>query len=149
MAINDIIAQALSYELAVGKKFDRDNDINQRINNLARQSAEDLAQYKKQMMIAAWREQLPVPEKTTAEWKKNYKDFIKKNPNVTLYRTANIVVATDAEAINIINQLKNGVAFATLAKQYSLNRTTAAKGGDVGFVSTAQLPPNIALVVRH
>ena len=147
LAINDIIAQALSYELAVDKKFDRDSDINQYISNMARQSAEDLAQYKKQMMIAAWRDQLPVPDKTTAEWKKNYKDFVKKNPNVMLYRTANIVVATDAEAINVINQLKNGTSFAALAKQYSLNRTTAAKGGDVGFVSAAQLPPNIALVV--
>ncbi|MDI9314050.1 MAG: peptidylprolyl isomerase [Hydrotalea sp.] len=147
LAINDIIGQALSYELAVNKKLDLDKNINQQINSLARTAAEDLAQYKRQMMIAAWRDQLPVPDKTTAEWQKDYKDFIKNNPGTTLYRPADIVVATDEEAINIISQLKNGASFATLAKRYSLNRTTAAKGGDIGFISAQQLPPNLALVV--
>ena len=146
-AINDIIGQALSYELAVAKKLDRDEKINQQINDLAKVAAEDLAQYKKQMMIVAWRDQLTVDKKTDAEWQKSYQDFIKNNPNSMLYRPADIVVETDAEAIDIIKQLKNGASFATLAKRHSLNRATAVRGGDIGFISATQLPPNLALIV--
>ncbi len=144
-AVNDIIAQQLSFEWAVEKKLDRDENINQQINNLAKQSAVDLANYKKEMMIAAWRSQLIVPNKSDKEWRATYQSFLNARAQPVLYRPAIIVVSSEAEAVNIIKQLKSGASFASLAKKYSLNKS--AQGGDMGFVSAEQLPPSLALVV--
>jgi len=44
-----------------------------------------------------------------------------------------ILVATEAEAQSILNQLLAGADFATLAQQYSLDEATKVNGGDLGF----------------
>ncbi|MGI9461557.1 MAG: peptidylprolyl isomerase [Alphaproteobacteria bacterium] len=147
-AINDIIAQQLSYELAVIAKLDRNKSINQRIARLAKRSAEDIANYKKQMMIIRWQDQLPIPSTSEAAWQDAYQAFIKDRPTTMLYRISEIVVASEAEAISIIKQLKNGISFSRLAKQHSLDKSSAKKGGDLGYVSREQLPPSIGLVVE-
>jgi peptidyl-prolyl cis-trans isomerase C len=48
-------------------------------------------------------------------------------------RARHILVATEGEAQNILNQLLNGADFAVLAQQYSLDEATKANGGDLGF----------------
>jgi peptidyl-prolyl cis-trans isomerase SurA len=47
----------------------------------------------------------------------------------------------------IIEQIRRGASFAAYARQYS-QATTAAVGGDLGWVQAAQLPPELAAVVR-
>lgn len=54
------------------------------------------------------------------------------------------VVAT---ANQIIEQIRNGASFAAYARQYS-EASTAAVGGDLGWVRPAQLPPTIAAVIQ-
>ena len=49
-------------------------------------------------------------------------------------------------ATQIIDQLKKGASFAGYARQYS-EASTAAVGGDLGWVRPAQLPPQIANVL--
>jgi len=50
-------------------------------------------------------------------------------------------------ARQIVQQLQNGASFATYARQYS-EASTAAVGGDLGWVRPAQLPQSIADAVR-
>jgi peptidyl-prolyl cis-trans isomerase SurA len=50
-------------------------------------------------------------------------------------------------ANQIIEQLKQGASFAAYARQYS-EASTAAVGGDLGWVRPAQLPPELATVVQ-
>lgn len=52
-----------------------------------------------------------------------------------------------ATANQILEQLRNGASFAAYARQYS-EASTAAVGGDLGWVRPAQLPQSIAAVVR-
>ncbi len=52
-----------------------------------------------------------------------------------------ILVASEAEANDIIKQLKEGADFATLAKEKSTDPGSAQQGGDLGFVSKGQLVP--------
>lgn len=52
-----------------------------------------------------------------------------------------------ATANQILEQLRNGASFAAYARQYS-EASTAAVGGDLGWVRPAQLPQPIAAVVQ-
>ena len=48
-------------------------------------------------------------------------------------RGRHIAVATEGEAVRMLEQLRNGADFAELARQTSLDSASAAKGGDMGF----------------
>lgn len=48
-------------------------------------------------------------------------------------RGRHIAVATEEEAVRMLEQLRNGADFAELARQSSLDSVSAAKGGDMGF----------------
>jgi peptidyl-prolyl cis-trans isomerase SurA len=52
-----------------------------------------------------------------------------------------------ATANQIIQQLQSGASFAAYARQYS-EASTAAVGGDLGWVRAEQLPPQLAAAVR-
>jgi len=52
---------------------------------------------------------------------------------------SHILVETEEEALEIIDELDDGADFAELAKEYSIDPGTAEDGGDVGFFSLGQL----------
>ena len=57
------------------------------------------------------------------------------------------IAQATANANQIIEQIRNGASFAAYARQYS-EASTAAVGGDLGWVRPAQLPQTIATVVQ-
>ncbi len=57
---------------------------------------------------------------------------------------SNIVVQTQAQAQQVVADLKGGVAFAVEAQRYSLDASTRSSGGDLGKVSASQLDANYA-----
>ena len=67
-----------------------------------------------------------------------------------IYLSANPSNQSDvaANATKIIEQLKNGASFAAYARQYS-EASTAAVGGDLGWVRPEQLPAPLAAVLRQ
>ena len=54
-------------------------------------------------------------------------------------KASHILLSTEAEAKLILDKVKGGEDFAALAKQYSLDAISAAKGGDVGYFSTGSM----------
>ena len=69
---------------------------------------------------------------------------VSKEPqNSQQYEVAQIMVATEAEAADIIKQINAGTKFETLAKEKSLEKVSGAQGGVVGWVFPAQLAPPI------
>lgn len=54
-------------------------------------------------------------------------------------RLANIVVATRAEAEDVLRQLRGGTSFAAVARTTSLDGSTTDQGGELGFVTRDQL----------
>lgn len=51
-------------------------------------------------------------------------------------------VAAEQGAAQLISQLQKGAPFAAVARQFS-NSPSAAKGGDVGWISTGEMPPEV------
>jgi len=56
-----------------------------------------------------------------------------------------IVVSSRTEANQVLRELKAGANFSTLAKERSIDNVTAANGGDLGWISSADrdLPDNV------
>lgn len=67
------------------------------------------------------------------------KDFYDNNKNLynipTSYRTSVIYVETKEEAKEVIKELENGSSFEGLARERSLDVSSASLGGDIGYVS--------------
>jgi peptidyl-prolyl cis-trans isomerase SurA len=53
-----------------------------------------------------------------------------------------------ANATRIVQQIRNGASFAAYARQFS-EASTAAVGGDLGWVRSEQLPPELAALVTQ
>ena len=54
-------------------------------------------------------------------------------------RASHILVSSEAEARDILQQLRDGADFASLARKYSLDPGSARKGGDLGYFSTGSM----------
>jgi peptidyl-prolyl cis-trans isomerase SurA len=67
---------------------------------------------------------------------------------IFLQSTPDTINETSQNAARIIEQLKNGGSFATYARQFS-ESSTAAVGGDLGWLRAAQLPPELGQAAQE
>ena len=73
---------------------------------------------------------------------------IAKDPkNAHEYQLAQIIVASESQANELISKINSGASFETLAKEQSLDKATGAQGGLVGWALPSRLAPSIADVV--
>lgn len=56
----------------------------------------------------------------------------------TTYRTSIIIVESQEDAKSVQEELKDGSDFSVLARERSLDTTSASLGGDIGFITTSQ-----------
>lgn len=56
-------------------------------------------------------------------------------------RASHILVAKEGAAKNILAQIKSGADFAALARKYSVDPGSAAKGGDLGYFTMGSMVP--------
>lgn len=71
---------------------------------------------------------------TDAEVQAEYKRFVEANAGQE-YRSRHILVATEAEAREIINQIRGGAAFEELARTRSQDSGSGQAGGDLDWAS--------------
>ena len=67
-------------------------------------------------------------------------------PEVEQAHARHILVASEAEAMDVLIKLQAGESFATLAKQYSQDRGSKDLGGDLGFFPRGVMPLQIEAV---
>jgi len=100
-----------------------------------------------ELWYAEYFKQNPITESDIrAEYERQAR-LSKEPQNEKQYEVAQIMVATEAEATEIIKQINNGARFEALAKDKSLEKISAAQGGVVGWVFPAQLAPPIDTLV--
>lgn len=56
----------------------------------------------------------------------------------TTYRTSIIIVQSEEDAISVQQELEDGSEFPVLARERSIDNTSASLGGDIGYVTTNQ-----------
>jgi peptidyl-prolyl cis-trans isomerase C len=76
-----------------------------------------------------------------ADLKKYYEDHKAELTAGGQLRASHILVKTEAEANKILGQLKKGGDFASIAKEESIDKNSAVRGGDLGFFSRGQMVP--------
>ena len=84
-------------------------------------------------------------------------DQLRENRTKRQYRLGEIVLPVDdpgrektiaAAAERLVDQIRNGASFGALARQFSQS-PTAAKGGDMGWITLSDLPSEVAMVVSQ
>jgi len=86
-------------------------------------------------------------EVTEKELKELYETNVKQNSQ-TQYKARHILVKEEASANEIIKQLKAGGDFASIAKEKSADKGSAAKGGDLGWFNARTMVPEFAKAVE-
>lgn len=124
--INELVGSELAYQEAQKLGIDKQPDF---IAN------EELARRKLLVnaFLADFMKKNPVSE---AEKKEAYEQY-KKELGDKEYNARHILVKTEAEANDVLAQLKKGTDFAKLAKEKSLDPGSKEKGGDLGWFSPA------------
>lgn len=73
-----------------------------------------------------------------------YEDYKKNFKGEDEVRASHILVKTEAEANDIIKQLKGGADFAKLAAEKSEDKAAAKQGGDLGFFRKGDMVPTFS-----
>lgn len=81
---------------------------------------------------------------TEAKLKAAYDRYLKTAPPREEVKARHILLPTEAEAKAVIEQLKKGADFATLAKEKTTDPDSKASGGDLGWFGKDQMVPAIA-----
>lgn len=75
--------------------------------------------------------------------RKAYEAHIEAAQPVEEFRARQILLGTEADAIAVIERLKAGEDFATIAKEGSLDEASKQNGGDLGFMTRGTSLPEI------
>jgi len=129
--LNEIILETLFYEDAIRKGLDKDKEVK-----------DILTEAKKKIMVSKLiktevDDKLIIPESDIMKLYEERKSTL-KTPE--LWRASHILVADEAQAKSILDELSKGANFEELAKKYSID-ATASRGGDIGYFRPGQLVP--------
>ncbi len=124
--INELVGSELAYQEAQKQGLDKDPDF---------KTSSELANRKLlvNVFLQDFMKKNPVTE---ADTKAAYEDY-KKELGDKEYSARHILVKTEAEAKDVLAQLKKGDDFAKVAKEKSLDPGSKEKGGDLGWFSPA------------
>ncbi len=76
--------------------------------------------------------------------RKRYDKYVKETPARQEISARHILVQTESEAKDILDQLKKGADFAELAKTRSIDPSAKEQGGDLGFFTRDEMVPEFS-----
>jgi peptidyl-prolyl cis-trans isomerase C len=132
--LEGMINREILYKEAVKKGIDKDADIKRKLEDM-----------EKELVISTFIQRefgnkLMVDDKEVQDY---YNTHINEFKNRDEIRISQIVVPEEKDAENIIGKLKQGKDFVELAAQYSIDKPSALRKGDVGYYTYKMLPDEI------
>ncbi len=124
--INELVGSELAFQEAVKQGIDKNSDL---------MIAEEIG-HRKLVVNAFLADFMKKNAVTDADKKEAYEQY-KKELGDKEYSARHILVKTEAEATDILAQIKKGSDFGKLAKEKSLDPGSKEKGGDLGWFSPA------------
>lgn len=127
--LDEVIVETLFYEEAIRQGVDRDKEVK-----------EVISEAKKKILIAKLikneiEDRSKVTDGEMARFYEENKENFKTPP---LWRASHILVGTEKEARDVLDELVGGALFSDLARARSTD-ATASRGGDIGFFRQGQL----------
>ncbi len=103
-----------------------------------------LALAEEQILQDAYLDGIMRTEITEAKLRAAYDEYAKAAPSREEVHARHILVPTEAEAKDIIEQLKKGADFAKLASEKTTDPSGKASGGDLGYFAETDMVPEFA-----
>ena len=105
-----------------------------------------MAMMRNKLLMSALLQQRSQAAATEEEMRKVYDDAVKQMSSEEEIRARHILVETEDEAKAIVDQIKGGADFATLAREKSKDTGSAQNGGELDFMGRSELVPEFAEV---
>lgn len=135
----EMIGRMVAVQAAERAKIDRNEDVKQELE-LARQSI---------LVRALMEDYLKKNPITDAEIKAEYEAIKKDQANRQEYQVRHILVAEEAKAKELIDQLKaKSISFDEAAKKNSIDPGSGQKGGELGWSQSSSYVPEFAKAVE-
>jgi peptidyl-prolyl cis-trans isomerase C len=120
--LQKMIATRVVSQKGYAEGLQNDAEVKRRVKNL-----------EMQVVAEAYVHRQVEPKITEAKIKERYDQLASKYKPQDELRARHILVKTEAEANDLIKQLKGGADFAKLAEQKSSDAVSAKQGGDLGY----------------
>lgn len=137
---NELINRELISQAATKEGLAKDIDL-----------TDQITQIKQTLLVQAYLEahfkQNPISDAMLKEEYEKQKQALGGGTSVNQYKVSQIVLSTESAAIAVSGRLAKGDDFARVAKEVSIDESTKAQGGSLGWVSQNQLLPAIASVM--
>lgn len=130
--LDELIKRELIYQNALRMRLDKD-----------REYLDKLDEFKKMSLVALTLKK-EVDDKVKiddAEVRAFYDNNEGKFTIGTKIRASHILVKSEEEAKGILDKISKGESFEAVAKKNSLDKASAAKGGDLGYFGSGQMVP--------
>ena len=108
------------------------------------QVKQELAAAQTQILVNAYVASIARSQITEAKLRAAYDQYAKAAPGTEELHARHILVGTEQEAKDIIDQLKKGADFATLAKDKTTDPSGKSNGGDLGYFTKQDMVPAFA-----
>ncbi|MDD5014382.1 MAG: peptidyl-prolyl cis-trans isomerase [Atribacterota bacterium] len=131
--LDQMISEKLLIQEAINMGLEKDKNVLEQIKKMTEQI---LVQILIEREIL---DKVDVNDEEASEYYEQNKDSFTEKEQVHLY---NILLETEEEAQNILEQLTAGADFSEIAKEKSTG-PSAAQGGDLGYVSAGTIIPEI------
>ena len=137
MVLDQMISEKLLIQEAKNMGLEEDNDVLEQIKKITEQV---LVQVLIEREIL---DKVEVKDEEVSEYYEQNKDSFTEKEQVHLY---NILLETEEEAQDVLEQLEAGKDFSEIAKEKSTG-PSAAQGGDLGYLTKGTIIPEIEEVV--
>ncbi len=131
--LRGLISERLIYKEATKAGFDKNEEVKKRIESL-----------QKQLIMQAFMESKSKAMVTDEQIKAAYDEKAAANKGQEEVKARHILVATEAEAKKITEELKKGGDFEKIAKEKSTDKASGTNGGDLGWFTKDKMVPEFA-----